>query len=187
MLKASELRKGKVISYEGDLFTVHAMQHVAKGNWRSYIQTKLRNLKTGQLVDARFAVDDKVETPFVESKPYEYLYREGEALVVMDQNTFDQVHVPIDLIPEADNYLKGNEVISCQFIDGQLVSVELPNVVELAVQETTPVVRGATATNQTKDAIMETGLRIKVPPFIENGEVLRVDTRSGEYVERAKS
>lgn len=187
MVKASELKKGKVISYEGGLFTVHAVQHVAKGNWRSYIQTKLKNIKTGQVVDARFSVDDKVETPFVESKPFEYLYRDGQDYVVMDQQTFDQIHVPAELLEDADKYLKENEVVQVQFIDGALVSVELPNVVELAVTDTPPVVKGATATNQTKDATLETGAMVKVPPFIENGEVIRIDTRSGEYLERAKS
>jgi elongation factor P len=187
MIKANELRKGKVISHEGDLWSVHTVQHVAKGNWRSYIQTKLKNLKTGQLSDARFSVDDKVETPFVESKPFEFLYREGDDFVVMDQETFEQIHIPGDVLEGAEHYLKGNEVVSVQFIDGKLVSAELPTVVELKVTDTPPVVKGATATNQTKDATLETGLQVKVPPFISNGEVIRVDTRSGEYMERAKS
>jgi elongation factor P len=186
MIKASELKKGKIIQYEGALYTVHSVQHVAKGNWRSYIQTKLKSLKTGQLADARFAVDDRVETPFSESKPFEYLYRDGNDFVVMDQGNYDQLHISAELMDGAELYLKGNETVMCQFIDGQLVSVELPNVVELTVTDTPPVVRGATATNQTKDAVLETGLRVRVPPFIENGEVLRIDTRSGEYVERAK-
>lgn len=187
MLKANELKKGKVVSYEGGLFSVHAVQHVAKGNWRSYIQTKLKNIKTGQMVDARFSVDDKVETPFVESKPFEYIYRDGQDFVVMDQQTFEQLHVPFELLEDGEKFLKENETLSLQFIDGALVAVELPNVVELTVTDTPPVVKGATATNQSKDATLESGATVKVPPFIENGEVIRVDTRSGEYLERAKS
>ncbi len=186
MIKASELKKGKVIQHEGDLYTVHSVQHVAKGNWRSYIQTRLKSLKTGQVIDARFAVDDRVETPFVETKPFEYLYREGSDFVLMDQATYDQIHVSADVMTEAEQWLKGNETVTCQFIDGKIVSVELPNVVELSVTETPPVMKGSTATNQNKDAILETGVRVKVPPFIAIGDVVRVDTRTGEYVERAK-
>ena len=186
MIKASELKKGKVINYENNLFTVHTVQHVAKGNWRSYIQTKIKNLKTGQLIDARFAVDDRVETPFVETKPFEFLYKEGTDYVVMDSATFDQMTLSDEVMGEADQYLKGNEQVLVQFIDGKIVGVELPNTVELKVTDAPPVVRGATATNQTKDATLETGLRVKVPPFIEIGEVLRIDTRTGEYIERAK-
>jgi elongation factor P len=186
MMKASELRKGKVVNYEGGLFTVHTVQHVAKGNWRSYIQTKLKNLQTGQMVDARFSVDDKVETPFVESKPYEFLYRDANDWVFMDPESFEQLHVTADLMEGAEQFLKGNETVTLQLIDGKIVSAELPNVVELEVTDTPPVVKGATATNQNKDATLETGLTVKVPPFIANGERIRIDTRSGEYVERAK-
>ena len=186
MIKASELRKGKVISYKNELYTVHTSQHVAKGNWRSYIQARLKSLKTGQVIDARFSVDDNVETPYVENKPYEYLYREGDNFVLMDQTTYDQIPVPTDLMGEGEHYLKGNETVMCLFIDGTIVGVELPNVVELEVTDTTPAIKGATATNQNKDAVLETGLRVRVPPFIENGEMIRVDTRTGDYVERAR-
>lgn len=186
MIKASELRKGKVIAYEGQLYTVHTVTHVTRGNWRSYIQAKFKNLKTGLVIDARLSVDDVLETPFIEKKPFEYLYRDGTDYVLMDQTNYDQITVPADVMGEADKYLKGNEVVACSFIDGKMVDVELPNVVELKVVDTTPVMKGATATNQTKDAVLETGLRVRVPPFIENGTVLRIDTRTCEYVERAK-
>lgn len=186
MIKASELRKGKLISFEGELYTVHESRHVAKGNKGSYMQTKLRGVKSGNMIDMRFNVGDRVETPFLDTRPYEYLYREGTNFVLMDQETYDQIHVPESVLGDAHLYLKGNEVVVCGAVDGEVVSAELPNVVELTVSETTPVVKGATATNQNKDATMETGLRIKVPPFIDTGEVLRIDTRTGEYVERAK-
>ncbi len=186
MIKASELKKGRLVSHENQYYTVHTIQLVSKGNWRSYIQTKLRNIKSGQLLDVRFAVDDRVETPFIDTRPYEYLYREGDHYVMMDKETFDQISVPAESVPDAEMYLRGNETVTCGLIDGKVVTVELPDVVELKVVEAPPVVRGATATNQTKDVVMETGLRIRVPPFIENGEMLRVDTRTGEYLERAK-
>lgn len=186
MIKASELKKGKVVLHEGQLYNVFDISRVSKGNWRSYLQAKLKSLKTGAILDVRYAVDDRVETPFVEGKEYEYLYRDGDSFVLMDKVTFDQVHVSSDVMGDAHLYLKGNEAVQAAIVDGVIVSIELPNVVELKVVDTPPVVRGATATNQTKDAELETGLRVKVPPFIDIGEMLRVDTRTGEYLERAK-
>lgn len=186
MIKAIDLRKGKLVSHEGMLYTVHTAQHVAKGNKRSYIQARLKAVKGGNLIDVRFSVDDRIETPFIETKPFEFLYRDGDEFVLMDQQSYDQIHVPSAVMEGAENFLQGNEVVQVAIVDGEIVSVELPNTVELTVTDTTPVVKGATATNQTKDATLETGLRIKVPPFIENGERVRVDTRTGEYIERAK-
>ena len=186
MMKAVELRKGKLVQHENELYTVHTAQHVAKGNKRSYMQVKLKSLKSGNLLDVRFSVDDRIETPYIDTREYEYLYRDGEDFVLMDQTTYDQIHVTGQVMGDADQYLKGNEKLLCSMIDGSIVSVELPTVVELAVADTTPAIKGATATNQNKDATMETGLRVKVPPFIENGELLRIDTRTGEYLERAK-
>ncbi len=185
MIKAVDMRKGLVVEHEGQLFTVHDFQIVSKGNWRSYVAAKLKNFKTGSVIDARFSTDDKLETPRVEGSEYEYLYREGDNYVFMDVNTFDQVTVSVDLIPDAELYLKGNERCKLLMMDGVIVGGELPNVVELAVKETSPVVKGATATNQQKDAVLETGLKVRVPPFIVNGEMLRIDTRTGEYLERA--
>jgi len=187
MIKASELRKGKLIAHDGQLYTVHESRHVAKGNKGSYMQTKLRGVKSGTMIDMRFNVNDRIETPFLDTRPYEYLYRDGKDFVLMDQETYDQIHVSEDVMANAHLYLKGNEVVMCSAVEGEIVAAELPTVVELAVTETTPVVKGATAANQNKDAILETGLRVKVPPFIDNGEVLRIDTRTGEYIERAKS
>ncbi|RMF84558.1 MAG: elongation factor P [Planctomycetota bacterium] len=186
MMKAIDLRKGKLVNYEGTLYTVHTATHVAKGNKRSYIQAKLKDLKNGNLLDVRFNVDDRVETPFIDTKPYEYLYRDGDDFVLMDQTSYEQIHVSSDIMGDAAQYLKGNETVTCAMVDGKIVTAELPNVVELEVTDTPPVVKGATATNQNKDATLETGLRVKVPPFIGIGDVIRVDTRSGEYIERAK-
>ena len=186
MIKASELRKGKLISHEGELYTVHESRHVAKGNKGSYMQTKLRGVKSGTMIDMRFNVNDRIETPFLDTKPYEYLYRDGADYVLMDQETYDQIHISEDVMGEAHLYLRGNETVMCSSVEGEIVNAELPTVVELTVTDTTPVVKGATATNQSKDATLETGLRVKVPPFIDQGELLRIDTRTGEYIERAK-
>lgn len=187
MPKAVEVRKGQVVEWDGQLWIIHDAQHVAKGNKRSYMQLKLKNFKVGNVVDQRFGVDDRIEAPYVEDKPFEFLYRDGTDFVLMDTDTFDQMHVSADLMPGAELYLKGNERVACKIVDGQVVGVELPNTVELTVEDTSPVMKGATVTNQSKDAVMETGLKIRVPPFVANGELLRIDTRSGEYIERAKS
>lgn len=185
MIKAVDLRKGKTILWDGQPAVIHDAQHVAKGNKRSYMQAKIKNLKTGTISDVRFNVDDRVEVPFVESKEYEYLYREGENYVVMDTTTFDQVPMSAEVVGDAAKFLKPNEKVTCELFNGQVVSFILPNTVELTVVETPPVVKGATATNQNKDAILETGVRIRVPPFIETGTRIHVDTRTGEYLQRA--
>jgi elongation factor P len=186
MIKAIDLRKGKVINFDNDIWVVHEIHRQERGNLRSHMQCKLRNLKSGRMSDQRFGVDDKVETPHVDGRDYEYLYRDGDHLVLMDPDNFDQIHVPLSLNEEAAQYLKGNERVKVVSVGDEMVSMELPFVVELTVTDTTPAIKGATVTNQTKDAEMETGLRIKVPPFIENGEMIRIDTRTGEYIERVK-
>ncbi len=186
MIKASELKKGKVVLHEGALYSVSDITRVSKGNWRSYLQVKLKSHKDGRITDARLSVDDRIETPFVDTKPYQYLYRDGDDFVLMDEQNFDQINVPKDVMGIGDQYLRGNEKVTVSFIEGKIVSVELPNVVELKVVDAPPVVKGSTATNQSKEATMETGLRVRVPPFIEIGEDLRIDTRTGEYIERAK-
>lgn len=185
MPKAIDIRKGQVVEYEGKLWIVHEATRVSKGNWRSYIQIKMKNFKTGSMSDQRFGVDDQLATPHVEDRQYEYLYREGDDFVLMDVQNYDQVHVSKDIMVDAALYLKGNEKVMCKMIEGDIVGVELPHVVELAVADTPPVAKGATVTNQQKDAEMETGLKVRVPPFITIGEVLRIDTRTGEYIERA--
>lgn len=186
MIKAVDLRKGRVIQHDNELWTVHDIHRTERGNLRSYMQCKLKNLPTGRMADFRFSVDDKLETPHVDERDYEYLYREGDHLVLMDPESYDQIHVPLTLNEDAVLYLKGNERVKVLKIGGDLAGLELPFTVELTVTDTPPVIKGATATNQSKDAVMETGLRIRVPPFIENGEAVRVDTRTGEYIERVK-
>ncbi|MBN1347579.1 MAG: elongation factor P [Phycisphaerae bacterium] len=186
MIRATEIRKGRTILHEGELYVVHDSQHVAKGNWRSYMQIRMKSIKSGQILDVRYRVDDPVETPFLESKEMEYLYEEGDKLILMDTETYDQIPLEKDVIGDGIKFLKPNERLACQIYEEKVISAELPNVVDLEVTDTPPAIKGATATNQNKDALLETGARVKVPPFIEIGERVRVDTRSGEYVERAK-
>ncbi len=185
-VKVSELKKGQVIMYEGSMYTIKDLQHVAKGNWRSYYQVKLKDFKTGRIIDQRMAVDDRIETVFVQTKTFEYLYRDGKDLVLADVDTYDQIPVPEDIVGDGLKFLKENTRLTCELIEGKIVNAELPNVVELQIVDTPPSIKGATVTNQPKEATVETGARIRVPAFIDNGEVVRVDTRTGEYLERAK-
>ena len=186
MMKAVDLRKGKTIIFEGEPSVVHEIAHVAKGNKRSYMQAKIKNLKSGTITETRFRVDDQVEIPFIESKDYEFLYRDADGFVIMDLESFDQITVGEEVVGDAVQWLTPNQKIACQMLEGAIIAFDLAHVVALEVTDTPPGIKGATATNQLKEAILETGAKIRVPPFIETGERVRVDTRTGEYVERAK-
>lgn len=186
MIKAVDLRKGRTILYNGEIGVVHEVQHVTKGNKRSYMQAKIKGLRSGTMVSARFSVDERIEIPFVESKDYEFLYKDGDDFVVMDLETYDQFPVNGDIVGDVDKWLGPNQKVSCQLYEGQMISFEVPHVVELEVTDTPPAIKGATATNQLKEAVLETGAKVRVPPFVNQGTVIRVDTRTGAYIERAK-
>lgn len=184
-IKANDLRRGMGVRYEGVVMTVWSSELVAKGNKRSYMQVEMRNVLTGQLIDRRFNVDDRLEEVFFERKPMEYLYSDGNHHIVMDTASYEQVELPLDLIGSQAVFLTPNIPLEVAFVEGRAVGVDLPNTVELKVVETPPQVKGATATNQLKEATCEGGAKIKVPPFVENGTVVKVDTRTGEYLGRA--
>jgi len=187
MIKASDIRKGRTIIYDGALYVCHDAQHVAKGNKRSYMQTKLKDFKSGTIIDVRFNVDDRVDVPFVESKAHEFLYQDGQSYVFMDAETYDQVSIGAELLGDGTAYLVPNTPVTCDVYEGNIIAVNLPHTIELTVSETPPVVKGASVTNQPKEAVLETGARVRVPGFIAPGEKVRVDTRTGEYIERARS
>lgn len=186
MILSNDLRVGRAVIYEGEIYTVKDFQHTAKGNKRSYMQTRLKNLRTGQIIDVRFNMGERLDTPFLEDKEFEYLYSEGEHLVLMNTENYDQMHINSDVFGGAARFLKPNERVVCHMHGEEVLTAELPNVVELKITDTPPAIKGATVTNQPKEATLETGAKVRVPAFIENGEVIRVDTRTGEYVERAK-
>ncbi|HUT56312.1 MAG TPA: elongation factor P [Phycisphaerae bacterium] len=185
MIKAIDLRRGMAVSYKDGIWACVDNQKVAKGNWRSYQVIKLKNVQTGQLIEERFRTDEGLEQAMVDRKAMEYLYSTGSAHVVMDPNSYEQTELPADLLGESSVYLAPNITLQVAFVDGAPVTVELPNTVELKVVDTPPQVKGATATNQVKDAACEGGARIRVPPFVENGTVVKVDTRTGEYMGKA--
>jgi elongation factor P len=186
-VKYIDVRKGQVIVGEdGQLYAVVDREHITPGNWRAILNLKLKNLKTGSSAVNRVKPDDKVELAYLDRREMQYLYKEGDGFVFMDNETFDQMTLDKEWIGEEMLYLKENENIQVVFYEGKPISVELPATVELKVVETEPSVKGATAAAQYKPAILETGLKITVPPFINIGDLIAVDTRSGEYLSRAK-
>lgn len=184
-VKAVDLRRGMGVQYDGQTYVVFSSQHVAKGNKRSYMQIELKNAKTGQIKKDRFRVDDQLEEAFFERKAMAYLYSEGKKIILMDGQTYEQAEIPIELLGDKAVYLTADIELELAFVEGQPISAELPNTVELKIVDTPPQVKGATATNQLKEAICEGGAKIKVPPFVENGTVVKVDTRTCEYLGRA--
>ncbi len=184
-IKAIDLRRGMAVNYKDGIWVCVDNQKVAKGNWRSYQVVQLKNLKTGQLIEDRFRVEEPFEQAILDRKEMEYLYGDTSSLVVMDPDSYEQVHLPAELIGDQKVYLVPNISLQVAFVDGKPVTVELPNTVELTVVQTPPQVKSATATSQMKEALCEGGARIKVPAFIEIGTKVKVDTRTGQYLSRA--
>jgi elongation factor P len=184
-VKASSLRRGQGVLWEGGIWVVFSASHVAKGNKASYMQIELRNVKTGQIIGRRFRVDENVEEAFFERKKMEYLYTQGQDMVLMDPTNYEQSEVPISMLGDKKMYLVSNMELELSFAQGECVGVELPNTVELKVIDTPPALKGATATNQLKEALCEGGAKIRIPAFVENGTVIKVDTRTNEYLGRA--
>jgi elongation factor P len=186
MLKATDIRRGMVITMDGVNFVVLDFAHHTPGNLRAMVQTKLRNMNTGSLIEKRFRSVDQIDVPYVETKEYEYLYSAGDDHVFMDVETYDQLSFSPEIIGTAMDYLLPNSRVMVKYINDKPVSIEVPDFVELTVTDTPPALAGATATNQYKDATLETGLTVSVPPFVKPGEKIRIDTRTGEYLERVK-
>ncbi len=184
-IKAVDLRKGMGVRFKDEIWVVHSCSIVAKGNKRSYMAADLKAIRDGRVIQERFRVDEQVEPAIFDRKEVEYLYTQGDRHMAMDQESYEEVEIPDEMIGDARVYLQPNIHIELAFVDGRLVTCELPNTVELKIVEVPPAIRGATVTNQLKEALCEGGARVKVPSFIENGEVIRVDTRTGEYLGRA--
>ncbi len=183
----SQVRKGMVIvGDDGQLYSVVDRDLNTPGNWRAILQLKLKNLKTGSVTMNRVRPEDKVEQAYLDKRLMQYLYAEGDGYVFMDKETYDQITLGKEWVGDQILYLKENDDAHVTFYEGQPLSLELPATVELKVVETEPSVKGATAQAQYKPATLETGLRITVPPFVGAGEVVQVDTRTGEYLGRAK-
>lgn len=184
-IEFSAVRKGNVIvGKDGQLYTVVDRNLNTPGNWRAILQLKLKNLKTGAVTMSRERPDDKVELAYLDKREMQYLYREGEDFMFSDLETYDQIPLHKDWVGDMILYLKEGDNCHVVFYEGKPISLELPPTVELKVTETEPSLKGATAAAQYKPATLETGLVVTVPPFIAIGEVVTVDTRTGEYTGR---
>lgn len=185
-MKANHLRQGTVIRFEGDLWRVFEAVHQTPGNLRARVQTKLRNLRTGAMKDQRFRSEDEVERAQLDQKQMQFLYRDGDGYHFMDTESYEQTHLSEETLGGAVKMLAPNTMIEAQFFEGIPVGIELPTTVDLAVVKTPPSVKGATAGAQRKPATLETGLVVQVPSFVNEGEVIRVTTADGNYLERVK-
>jgi elongation factor P len=182
-----DVRKGMVLVGErGELYQVVDRDLNTPGNWRAILQLKLKNLKTGSITINRVRPQDKVEQAYLDKREMQYIYRDGDGFVFMDTETYEQLTLPADEVGELMLYMKEGNTAQITFYEGKPLSVDLPASVELEVTETEPAMKGATAAAQYKPATLETGLKVTVPPFIGIGEKIVVDTRSGEYLSRAK-
>ena len=174
-----------VVKFNNDLFSVFSVNHRTPGNLRGFVQVKMRNLRSGSMIEHRFSSEDRVEKAMLDEHEMEYLYDDGEYYYFMNTSTFEQIHLTKDLLGDAVQYLIPNLKVNVEFYEGKPLSVELPATVDMKVLETEPALKGASVSNVTKPAKLETGLVVQVPPFITEGEVIRVNTAEGTYQELA--
>src|SRR6185312_12467204 len=184
-MRASDIRRGQAVIIDGKLLVVTNADHNTPGNLRAKVQFKLRDVSKGTILDKRVGATDDIQTATLDRRQVEYLYSDNDGHVLMDLETYDQETIPKEVFGDDIKYLKPNTQLTALFHDGKLVSYDLPKTVDLQVKDTQPGIKGATATNQMKDAELETGLNTRVPPFIEVGEIIRISTETGQYMSRA--
>jgi elongation factor P len=185
-MKATQLRPGMVIQHEGELFAVFSVEHRTPGNKRGAMQTRMRNLRTGAIIDYKFRAEDSIDRAILDEIDFEFLYGDAEGYHFMNLETFEQIALGRDLLGDAVEYLTPNLGVKLEFFENKPLGVELPDTVDLTVVETEPAIQKATASSVMKPAKLETGLSIQVPPFINIGDKVRVDTSEGRYVQRAQ-
>ncbi len=185
-MRASQMQKGQTVKIDGKLYAIVDYQHVKLGKGGAVYQTKLKSLTDGSIQNVRLRAEETVEEAYLDKRTYEYLYSSGSEHVLMDITTYDQITLDDDAFGDGPKYLKPNSRLQVSMYEGKPIIVTLPNTVELEVTDTPPDIKGATATNQNKPATLETGLVVQVPPFIKIGDILSIDTRTGEYLARAK-
>ncbi len=174
-----------LVRFGADLFRILELQHVTPGNLRGFVRVKMRNLRTGALSDQKLRSEDAVERETLDEKQMQYLYHDGSEYHFMDTTTYDQIQLSDEVLGDAVNYLVPEAVVQMEFFGSEAVGIELPQTVDLRVEETAPGIKGATASAQVKPARLETGLVVQVPPFVNNGDMVRVNTETGEYQSRA--
>jgi elongation factor P len=185
VISTNEFRAGIAILLDGELYTIVEFQHVKPGKGGAFVRTKLRRLKEGSVIERTFRAGEKCQEAFIEERKLQFLYRSGDAFHCMDSTTFEDLRLQEQDVGPAAGFLKENMEVAGSFYDGQLIGLQLPIFVELRIEQTEPGIRGDTAKAGTKPARLETGVTIQVPLFVESGEVVRVDTRTGAYISRA--
>jgi elongation factor P len=184
-LQATRLKKGMLINADGNLFRVLDVMHVTPGNLRGFVRVKLRNIRNGTLSDQKLRSEDSVERATLDERQMQYLYHEGDEYHFMDTSSYEQVQISSEALGDSVNYLKAEMTIQVEFYGEEPVGIELPQTVDLKVTDTVPGIKGATASAQVKPATLETGLVVQVPPFVNEGDLIRVNTETGEYLSRA--
>ena len=186
LLAATQLRVGSVIMHQNDLHRIMELTHVTPGNWRGFVRTKMRNLRSGLQTEHRFRSEDKVERVSLEQQEMEYLYSAGDEFHFMNSETYEQLALSKETLGDSVLYLAANMKIRIDLYEGQPVGISLPKTVDLQVTDVPPAMKGASVTNELKPATMETGLVVRVPNFIEVGDLVKVDTETGGYLSRGK-
>ncbi len=185
MISSTQMRPGMVIKFNNELFSIFSVNHRTPGNLRGFVQAKMRNLRSGTMTEHRFSSEDRVERAMLDEQEMEYLYDDGEYYYFMNTENYEQMHLTKDILGDAVSYLIPQLRVKVEFYEGKPMSVELPPTVDMTVVETEPGIKGASVSNVTKPAKVETGLVVQVPPFIIEGEKIRVSTSEGTYQERA--
>ncbi|MFB3778440.1 MAG: elongation factor P [Bryobacteraceae bacterium] len=185
MISSTQLRPGMVIKFNNELYSIFSVVHRTPGNLRGFVQAKMRSLRSGSMTEHRFSSEDRVERATLDEHEMEYLYDDGEYYYFMNTENFEQMHLTREILGDGVQYLVPQLKVQVEFYEGKPISVELPATVDLTVVETEPSLKGATVSNVTKPAKLETGLVVQVPPFISQGEKIRVNTSEGTYQERA--
>lgn len=184
-MNANDLRPGMIIKHNGELFSIHKAEHRTPGNLRAFVQARMRSLRTGSLVDHRFRSEDTIDRAIIDQTEMQFLYSDGDFFYFMNTESYEQFTLHKDVVGDRAQFMMPDVILKVDFFEGRPIDVSLPAVVDLKVVETEPGIKGASATNVTKPAKMETGLIVQVPPFIDEGEVLRIDTSNGGYMARS--
>jgi elongation factor P len=185
-MKATLLRAGMIIQHEGDLYAIYSVDHRTPGNKRAAMQTKMRNLRTGSMIDYRFRAEDSIDKVTVDELEFEYLYSDGEGHHFMNLENYEQLALQNDIVGDAKDYLIPNMPVKIEYYDSKPIGVLLPDTVDLMVVDTEPSIQKATASAVMKPAKLETGLVVNVPPFVGTGDKIRVDTSEGRYMQRVQ-
>jgi len=187
MINATQIRRGMLIILDGQLYRVLEAIHVTPGRWKAMMQTKLRNIKDGTLLNYRFRSEDRVEQAFLEEVEMEFLYKTGEDAVFMNLENYEQIRLSPEIMGDGVNYLAPNIIFTVEFYEGRPVAARPPLTVEMKIVKTDPFMKGATQSASSKPATLETGLIVSVPQFLNEGDIIRIDTREDKYLERVKS